>query len=96
MGAVMSPTVAPATIRFKVEPRDIPAAKAARRLHLSLDEFRAKLLELVSRGFPPADPTTGMFYLPTIDEWMASRFKLTADSTLGNDRSLIDERIARL
>jgi hypothetical protein len=37
-----------------------------------------------------------MFYLPAIDEWMASRFKLTADSTSGNDRSLIDERIARL
>jgi hypothetical protein len=96
MGAVMSQTVAPAKIRFKVEPRDIPAAKAARRLHLSLDQFRANLPELVSRGFPPADPTTGMFYLPAIDEWMASRFKLTADSTSGNDRGLIDERIARL
>jgi hypothetical protein len=98
MEAVMSqaPTVAPAKIRFKVEPRDIPAAKAARRLHLSLDEFRARLPELVSRGFPPADPTTGMFYLPAIDQWMASRFTLTAGPASQNDRSLIDERIARL
>jgi hypothetical protein len=96
MGALMSQTIADAKIRFKVEPRDIPAAKAARRLHLSLDEFRAKLPELVSRGFPPADPTTGMFYLPAIDQWMAARFKLTTDSTSQNDRSLIDERIARL
>ena len=96
MGALMSQTVAAAKIRFKVEPRDIPATKAARRLHLSLDEFRAKLTELVSRGFPPADPTTGMFYLPAIDQWMAARFKLTEDSTSQNDWNLIDERIARL
>jgi hypothetical protein len=96
MGALMSQTLAAAKIRFKVEPRDIPSAKAARRLHLSADEFRAKLPELLRRGFPPADPTTGMFYLPAIDQWMASRFKLTADSTSQNDRSLIDERIARL
>jgi hypothetical protein len=98
MGALMNNTVkvAAAKIRFKVEPRDIPPAKAARRLHLSLDEFRAKLPELISRGFPPADPTTGMFYMPAIDQWMASRFKLTVDSPSRNDRSLIDERIARL
>jgi hypothetical protein len=83
-------------MRFKVEPRDIPAAKAARRLHLSLDEFRANLPELVRRGFPPADPTTGMFYLPAIDQWMASRFKLTAELASQDDRSLINERIARL
>jgi hypothetical protein len=55
MGALMSQTIAAAKIRFKVEPRDIPAAKAARRLHLSLDEFRTKLPELVGRGFPAAD-----------------------------------------
>ena len=96
MGAVMSQTLTAAKVRFKVEPRDIPAAKVARRLHLSLDEFRAKLPELVRRGFPPADPTTGMFYLPAIDQWMASRFKLTADPTSQDDRSLINERIARL
>jgi hypothetical protein len=96
MGALMSQTIAAATIRFKVEPRDIPAAKAARRLHLSLDEFRAKLPELVRRGFPLADPTTGMFYLPAIDQWMASRFKLTGDPASQDDRSLINDRIARL
>jgi hypothetical protein len=96
MGALMSQTIAAAKIRFRVEPRDIPAAKAARRLHLSLDEFRAKLPELVRRGFPPPDPTTGMFFLPAIDQWMASRFKLTAEPASQDDRSLINERIARL
>jgi hypothetical protein len=97
MGAVMTQTVrvAAATIRFKVEPRDIPAAKAARRLHLSLDEFRSKLPELLQRGFPPTDPTTGMFFLPAIDQWMASRTGLTPAGSQ-NDKELINERIARL
>src|SRR5262249_9045055 len=58
------------SIRYRVEPRDVPASKAARRMHLSLEEFRAKLPELLRRGFPPADPTTGMFFLPAIDRWM--------------------------
>jgi hypothetical protein len=72
MGALMiqTPTLAAAKIRFKVEPRDVPPAKAARRLHLSLDEFRTKLPELVGRGFPPADPTTACFiYLQLISGW---------------------------
>ena len=92
----MSPTVAAAKIRFPVKPRDVPPVKAARRLHLSLDEFRAKLPELLKRGFPAADPTTGNYYLPAIDQWMASRFELTANPASQNDSSLINERIARL
>jgi hypothetical protein len=96
MGLFMSQTIAAAKIRFKVEPRDIPAAKAARRLHLSLDEFRTKLPELVRRGFPPADPTTGMFYLPAIDQWMARRFDQSACDNSTNNRDIISTRIARL
>jgi hypothetical protein len=92
----MSQTFIAAKIRFKVEPHDIPAAKAARRLHLSLDEFRAKLPELVSRGFPPADPTTGMFYLPAIDQWMARRFDQSAWDNSTNNRDIISSRIERL
>jgi hypothetical protein len=85
-----------AAVRFKVEPRDVPAVKAARRLHLSLDEFRAKLPELLTRGFPAADPTTGNYYLPAIDQWMASRTSLTSAPGSQNDEDLINERIARL
>jgi hypothetical protein len=96
MGALMSQTIAAAKIRFKVEPHDIPAAKAARRLHLSLDEFRTKLPELVGRGFPPADPTTGMFYLPAIDQWMAGRFEQSPCDNSKNDQDIISSRIARL
>src|SRR5262245_3230423 len=50
-------------LRFRVDPRDVPAEKAARRLHLTPVEFRAKLPELLARDFPRPNPTTGMFDL---------------------------------
>jgi hypothetical protein len=51
----------PSPIRQRIEPRDIP--QAARRLHLTLEQFRGKLPELIERGFPSPDPTTGNFFL---------------------------------
>jgi hypothetical protein len=83
-----------AKIRYPVEPRDIPASKAARRLHLSLDEFRNKLPQLLKRGFPAPDPTTGMFFLPAIDKWMESRHELTTGQENCDD-SEIDRRLER-
>jgi hypothetical protein len=55
-----------------VDPRDVPAEKAARRLHPMPADFQAKLPELMVRGFPRPDPTTGMFDLTAIDEWMTA------------------------
>jgi len=63
-------------------------------MHLSLDEFRAMLPELLKRGFPPADPTTGMFYLPAIDKWMEARHGLTSGHSKPDD-SEIDKRLER-
>ena len=63
----------PHPIRFSVEPRDVPLEKAARRLHLTAEQFRAALSELLQRGFPGADPTTGMFDLQAIDKWCERR-----------------------
>jgi hypothetical protein len=60
-------------IRFKVDPRDVPPAKAARRLHLTEAEFFDKLDQLHGRGFPNADPVTGHFDLRAIDTWMDLR-----------------------
>ena len=82
-------------IRHRIDPLDVPPAKAARRLHLTPAQFHDKLPELRSRGFPPPDPTTGNYYLPEIDRWMANRFKGVAD-TSNADRDMISERIARL
>ncbi|WP_257164632.1 hypothetical protein [Bradyrhizobium sp. SRS-191] len=63
------------TLRFRVDPADVPAEKAARRLHLTEAQFREKLPELLARGFPAADPTTGMFDLEAIDRWRAERHR---------------------
>jgi hypothetical protein len=71
-------------------------SKAAWRLHLTLDEFRAKLPSLLQRGFPPPDPTTGHFYLPAIDRWMEARAGLTMASGESDDSALIDERLERV
>jgi hypothetical protein len=40
---------------------------------LSLGAFREALPELVSRGFPEADETTGNFDLDAIDAWRRAR-----------------------
>ena len=61
------------SIRFSVVPRDVPAAKATRRLHLTLNEFEEMKDELFRRGFPRPDPTTGNFDLVEIDRWMDGR-----------------------
>ncbi len=58
------------TLRFKLPPGgDVPPITAARRMGLSLDAFRDALPELVARGFPQADETTGNFDLDAIDVW---------------------------
>jgi hypothetical protein len=87
-------------VRSKVEPRDIPPIKAARRLHLTLEEFRDKLPELQARGFPEPDPTTGMFDLKAIDTWADTRnprlFKMDAETDTKKDaRQVVKERLQR-
>ena len=42
--------------RFRIEPRDVPAQEAARRLGKTLAEFDAILPKLIARGFPKPDP----------------------------------------
>ena len=71
------PRIKAAAIRYPVEPRDIPPEKAARRLHLTMEEFVAYADSLYARGFPRPDPTTGMYDLKAIDAWMDKRSNLT-------------------
>jgi hypothetical protein len=86
-------------IRFRVEPRDVPAVKAARRLHLTLAQFEAKKEELFARQFPRPDPTTGMYDLVAIDAWQNARNPQLI-SGAGNGpvdaRTVAEERLARL
>lgn len=63
------------SMRFKLPSGgDCPPAAAARRIWLSVQEFEAKLPELLARGFPRADPTTGNYDLDAIDAWRRSRY----------------------
>ena len=83
------------SIRFSVSPRDVPPFKAARRLHLTLNQFDLVLPELLERGFPKADPTTGHYDLTAIDHWMDERsgLGLTANAL---PRDAADEFATRL
>jgi hypothetical protein len=60
-------------IRFRVDPGDVPAEKAARRLCLTEAQFIERLPQLLLRKFPPPDPTTGMYDLDAIDAWRRLR-----------------------
>lgn len=60
-------------MRFKVDPRDVPADVTARRLGISASDFRDRLPDLLARGFPSPDPTTGNFDLKAVDAWQDRR-----------------------
>lgn len=61
------------SVRFPVDPGDISPDKAARRLHVTLEEFKRQLPDLLARGFPAPDQTTGNFDLGAIDRWRQLR-----------------------
>jgi hypothetical protein len=91
------------TLRFKLPPGgDVPPVVAARRVGLALDEFREALPQLIARGFPPADTTTGNFDIDAIDEWRRRRFphlyegRLTPPATARDAKDVVRERVARL
>ena len=86
-------------LRFPVEPGDVPHDKAARRLHLTAAEFEKKLPALLRRGFPEADPTTGMYDLDAIDAWRRSRHAhlfLTTPLQARDARTVVRARLGGL
>jgi hypothetical protein len=62
------------SIRYHVAPRDAPPTIAARKLGLTLDQFSEALPELLARGFPQSDRTTGRYDLKAIDAWQDARY----------------------
>jgi hypothetical protein len=80
-------------IRYRVDPRDVPANKVARRLHLTLAEFDKNKDELFRRGFPRPDPTTGHYDLAAVDRWMDGRHQTKADN-LRDARDVVASRLA--
>jgi hypothetical protein len=75
------------SLRFTVDPRDIPPEKAGRRLGLTLEEFQDLLPRLLSRGFPPSDPDTGKYDLDAIDAWRAARHIRLLPSSVGPEQA---------
>ncbi len=87
-------------MRFRVEPGDVPAEVAARRLGLSLAQFTEVLPRLLGRGVPPPDPDTGNYDLEAIDAWRRLRnprlFNLTTMPLAHDARAVGPERLARM
>jgi len=87
-------------MRFRIEPRDVPLEVAARRLGKTRAELEAVLPDLLARGFPQADPTTGNFDLAAIDRWCDARyphlFGGRAAMQARDARDVVRDRLARL
>jgi hypothetical protein len=86
-------------MRFRIEPRDVPPEAAARRLGKTFAEFDAALPDLVARGFPQADPTTGNFGLAAI-RWCDARhphlFGGAAAMQARDAKDVVQNRLAKL
>jgi hypothetical protein len=86
------------SVRFPVQPRLVPADKAARRLHVTPAEFDAKLPELLRLGFPAPCPVLGNFDLVAIDAWCDRVAGLVgaAPAPAAEREAVMRERIARI
>lgn len=90
------------SMRYKLAPGtgDCPPIAAARALWLTLEAFEEMLPELVLRGFPAADPTTGNFDMDAINAWRKSRYphlfaaNLTPVPTARNASDVVRARLA--
>lgn len=75
---------------------DIPPAKAAERLGLSLAQFETIKFSLYDRKFPQPDETTGNYSLEAIDLWRAARhphlFRMVDAPSLTPEPKLRDAR----
>lgn len=88
-------------MRFRVEPRDVPAAVAARRLGITEAKFNELFHRLRASGFPAPDDITGNYDLDAIDEWRKRRnphlFNLSpAPPAARNANDVIHERLKRV
>ena len=100
MRAVNDNNPTASSIRFPVQPRLVPMAKAARRLHLTPAEFEAKAGDLHQYGFPTPCPVTGHYDLKAIDAWLDRRAglldKFGPANTLGQARNAAEVVPARI
>ena len=69
--------------RFRIDPRDVPPSSAARVLGLTEAAFRECLPNLLARGFPGPDETTGNFDLKAVSAWQDRRSGFGAPAEVG-------------
>lgn len=91
------------TLRFRIDPGDVPPLAAARKMGLSVDVFREQLPDLLARGFPQADPTTGNYDLDAINEWRRARYphlyrgpSLTTNQSARNAKDVVADRLGKM
>jgi hypothetical protein len=88
-------------MRHKIEPRDLPAEKVARLLHITEQTFVSCLPKLYDRGFPKPDETTGNWDGNAVRRWMDLRSSLTSNGLalaampLRNAGEVADERLRK-
>lgn len=91
-------------MRYKLAPGsgDCPPNAAAREMWLTLEQFNEKLPELLKRGFPAPDPTTGNYDMDAIKQWRKQRHphlygtQPTTAATARNAGDVVFERLGRL
>ena len=80
---------------------DVSAGLVAELLGLSLADFDARRAVLHERGFPQADPTTGLYCIEAVDRWRLRQHpqlfpELTAAPAAAHAGAVFDERLRRL
>lgn len=80
---------------------DVSAALIALRLGLSSADFEIRRSELEKRGFPEADPTTGLYAIEAVDRWRLRRYprlfpELTASPSATHAEAVFNERMQQL
>lgn len=84
------------SIRFRIDPRLVPASKAARILHLSPAEFAVQLPALRGAGFPVPCSITGHYDRVAIGAWLDRRAGLAVAASVPNADALIHARLDAL
>jgi hypothetical protein len=80
---------------------DVSASLIAQRLGLSATDFDVRRPDLERRGFPEADPTTGLYAIEAVDRWRLWRYprlfpELTASPGATHAEAVFNERLRKL
>lgn len=93
MPLARQPPLTSSAVRFRVDPRGVPAEKAARRLGITAAHFAEVLPSLHRRHFPRADPDTGNYDLKAIDAWLDAAAGLVTEPSASDAEAGFDDRL---